>query len=194
MHITNIPYFGYGPTNTTTVPLVNAQPNSNYFPYATFQQLELSQADSSISIMMKVVSWTVSSIDLNFTGFDSGGYVTLVRLAYIIIPSACTSEIRGEFASCCFSTDCVPTSPQPSGTTFNITYAFITPLNLPIASYGAVAFINSIYLQTANYPTSHFGQSVVITIISSTHYTLSFTNISPVTMTLSYALTSVLFY
>ena len=129
---------------------------------------------------------------ISITGADSGGFITVMRVAYLIIPSVYSSEIQAFTVECCFSSFCFPSRSQSSGSTITSTASFPSALNS--GNYAAVAFFNSVFLQTSDYPTNNFGQSLDITIINSTHFSLDFTNIAPVTMTLGYYLVSVIAY
>lgn len=192
IQITNLPSYNFFIPRTTTAPFAAAQPDTSYQALTTFQNFELSQADYKISINMYISSKSTSSIDISFTGADSGGDIVLMKVAYLVIPSVYSSEIQAFTVEECFTWFCIPSKWQSSGSTVTSTHSF--PSALGSGSNSAVAFFNSVFLQTSNYPTNNFGQSLDITIINSTHFNLDFTNVAPVAMTLGYYLVSVIAY
>lgn len=177
---------------TTTAPFAVNQPDTSYQALVTFQNFELSQADSRIAINMSITSKSTSSVGISLTGADSGAYIVAMKVTYLVIPSVYSSEIQAFIVEECFTGLCAPTKLQTPGTIVTSTHTF--PSALASGSNSAVAFFNSVFLQTTNFPTNNFGQSIGIAIINSTHFNLDFTNTASVAMNLGYYLVSVIAY
>ena len=133
---------------------------------------------------MYISSKSTSSISISFTGSDSGGCITIMRDRYIVIPRVYSSDIQAFTEDCCFSFLCWFIKSQSVGNIVSVTKSF--PSALKSGTNQGLAFFNAVYLQTSNSPTNNFGQSIDLSIINSTHYSLAFKNTATVTMVLGY--------
>ena len=111
---------------------------------------------------------------------------------YLIVPSRYGSDILAFTVDCCFTTSCLYTQSQPVNNVVTLTEPFPSPLKS--GTNQAVAYFNSVFLQTTNYPTNNFGQSIDATIINSTHFSLIFTNVASVAMNIGFYVVSVIAY
>lgn len=115
-----------------------------------------------------------------------------MKVKYIIFPTVYSSVIQAFVADCCFSFLCLYIRGQSVGNIASTTKAFPSPLNS--GTNLAMVFFNSVYLQTTNYPTNNYGQSVDINIINSTHYSLDFKNVATISMIIGKYFVSVIVY
>ena len=115
-----------------------------------------------------------------------------MKVKYIVIPSVYSSAIQAFDVDCCFSFMCLFIRGQSVGNIASTTKTFPSTLNS--GTNLAMVFFNSVFLQTTNYPTNNFGQSVDINIINSTHYSLDFKNVATVSMIIGKYIVSVIVY